>query len=124
MSQVSPSLDTLPLFAATAQPASERPRVDENADAARRDYLNRLRSALRREAERLGIPLCADDAHRLMRTTPGLSMPGWMNPNSLGALFRGDRHADGRARWEMGGFTKSTREGSNDNPLRLWRLIA
>jgi hypothetical protein len=112
----------LPLFAAAASPAPAE-RAHETAELVHRRYLSKLRDALRREAERTGVPMCADDAHRLMRTTPGLSMPPDMNPNALGTLFRGDRDGNGRARWQMEGYTKSTRAGANDNPIRLWRLV-
>lgn len=113
---------TLPLFAESA-PAAPRQQVHQDAEVVHRAYLARLRAALRREAERSGVPLCADDAHRLMRTTPGLSEPADMNPSALGALFSGDKHADGRPRWQRGDYTKSTRPGANDNPIRLWRLV-
>lgn len=121
MSERAP-MSALPLFAAPA-PAAPLEQVREGAEVVHRRYLAKLRAALRREAERTGVPMCADDAHRLMRTTPGLSMPAGMNPNALGTLFRGDRDENGHARWQMEGYTKSTRAGANDNALRLWRLI-
>lgn len=112
----------LPLFA----PAEPRAPVQvhrEPVEVVHARYLNRLRAALRREAERTGVPLTADDAHRLMRVTPGLSMPTDMNPSALGALFAGDRDEHGQPRWERGDYVKSTRDGANANPIRAWRLI-
>lgn len=114
-------LSDLPMFADLAPPAPVA-RVLEDVELVHGRYLRKLRAALRAEAQQHGVPMTADDAHRLMRTRPGLSMPADMNPNALGGLFRGDKDEQGRCRWTMGDFVKSTRDGADGNPIRAWRL--
>lgn len=103
-------------------PASDKDRILAQHQARHRAYLDQLRAALRAEHERTGVPMCADDAHRLIALSESLRMPADMSALALGSLFTGDKDANGRARWEQVGLVESTRENARGNLLRSWRL--
>ena len=88
-----------------------------------RDYLERLRAALRDEFRKVQRPLSADDAHRLIAERADLRFPGDMSTMAIGGLFKNDRDEEGRPRWELMGLVKSTRESAHDNLLRSWACI-
>lgn len=101
---------------------SEKDRILEQHQARHRAYLDRLRAALRAEYERVRMPLTADDAHRLIRSSEALKMPADMSPLALGSLFVADKDENGRTRWEQVGLHESTRQNARGNLLRSWKL--
>lgn len=57
--------------------------------------------------------VCADDARRLMRHHPELSVPAGTSNNALGCLFR-------TKGWVRVGYTKSLTKGAHGNLISKW----
>ena len=79
----------------------------------RADYLDRVRTAMRRWAED-GHPITPDDARDYFESLnpPG---PERLSRNFLGCVFRGRE-------WEVVGTYRSATPGSHGNRLNIYRL--
>lgn len=105
--------DVLDLFAPPATP--EVREIHERLEAAHAAFLGRVRGVLAGMYGGSGIAISTDDAWRCMEGY-GIKLPADASPNLMGSLF------SAWSRAKPIGWTRSKREGSHGNLLRLWEI--